>query len=126
MVENGANGKRVTIPEISESSDGKLYIPHVEENSGNYRLFSKIDFNGSPLRGRPSKVVLKFLDFGIKRRWFEPKHIYKLLIWFGFDNYYIDDVFLLKVTLEYAYKDKFLTKKQRLKGLEEGDGDYDI
>ena len=108
----------------TETIGKRINIPIIEEHSGNYKITGKVNNGG--LYGRPSRVLLKLLQLGINRAWWDTHHIYKMLIWFGYDNDYINDIFLAKITVEYAYKDKFLKskKKQSLEKLENEDEEY--
>ncbi len=95
----------------------RIKIAEIEEFNGSFSKFCKN--KTEKLKGRPTKVVLRLLKYGIEKGWFEPKQIYKALIWFGFDSNYISDVFLAKTTFEYLFQDRSFKKEENLKKVEE-------
>ncbi len=97
----------------------RINIVGIEEFNGSFSKFCKNETQ--KLKGRPTKVILRLLKYGIDKRWFEPKKIYKALIWFGFDSNYISDVFLAKVTFEYLFQDRSFKKEENLKKVEENE-----
>ena len=99
----------------------RIKIAEIEEFNGSFSKFCKN--KTGLLKGRPTKVVLRLLKYGIEKGWFEPKKIYKSLIWFGFDSDYINDVFLAKTTFEYLFQDRSFKKEENLKKLAEDDED---
>ncbi|KKN17189.1 hypothetical protein LCGC14_0968440 [marine sediment metagenome] len=99
----------------------RIKIAEIEEFNGSFSKFCKN--KTEKLKGRPTKVVLRLLKYGIEKGWFEPKKIYKALIWFGFDSDYINDVFLAKTTFEYLFQDRSFKKEENLKKLAEDDED---
>ncbi len=95
----------------------RIKIGEIEEFNGSYSKFCKIQIQS--LKGRPTKVLLRLLRYGIEKGWFESHQIYKSLIWFGFDSDYINDMFLAKTTFEYLFKDRSFKKEENLKKIEE-------
>ena len=93
----------------------RIKIGEIEEFNGSYSKFCKNRIQS--LKGRPTKVLLRLLRYGIEKGWFKPKQIYKAIIWFGFDSDYISDVFLAKTTFEYylnTYSKTGLLKKKKI------------
>ena len=99
----------------------RIKIGGIEEFNGSYSKFCKTKTQS--LKGRPTKVLLRLLRYGIEKGWFDAHQIYKAIIWFGFDSDYISDVFLAKTTFEYLFKDRSFKKEENLKKVDEEDED---
>lgn len=49
----------------------RIAIPYIEESSHGWRRFAKIKHE--ELKGRPTKVLEKFVDQGIEKNWWTPE-----------------------------------------------------
>lgn len=101
------SGRAINIPEI------KIEIPKVEEYSTGYNRFCALKEVG--LRGRATKVMARLLNLGVQKGWWSPKQIFKALIFFGFDKNWISDLFLIKISAEYYFKDRSWKKERNIK-----------
>lgn len=95
----------------------RISIPAIEESNGSYSKFCK-NTTGK-FRGRPTKVLIRLVKYGIEKGWFDGPQVFKALIWFGFDSDYINDMFLAKTTFEYLLKNMQLKKEESLQKIEE-------
>lgn len=110
-------GRHITIPALYRNDQGKMNIPTVEEFNNSQTRYCKI--NQGYFTGRPKNVLCKLIRFCIEKEWIDAKNLYKALIWFGFDENYINEVTIAKIALEYRIKDKNWTKPENLEKVEQ-------
>ena len=113
-------GRRLEIRDIHEinHNSNPLLSPKID----------KVIIAGKPVpfKGRPSKVLKRFIALGFQRGYW-GKEIISELIEFGFDAGYWDDSVIFAKPFEYFLTDKNLpgSKDQRLKEVTDGDGEQD-
>lgn len=93
----------------------QIKIPYIQSYDGNGVFTME---NALPLRGRPSKVLKSFVDFGFQKEWWDAK-IFEDLIVFGWDRDYLkSDLPILTLPFKYFLRDMDWTKKKRLEGVD--------
>jgi hypothetical protein len=95
---SGKYGRKFKIPEVLECGEARNYT---------------IKINSSPLIGRPVIVLLKLIELGMSKGFFD-RSILKRIIFHGFDRGYWTDADVSFALGEYFFKDMYKTKAERI------------